>query len=223
MEKEIEMMNKFKSEYLIYFYGRVKHQGTISIIFEYAKYGSMSDIIKNKDIKMNIRICKDILEGLKYLHSNGIIHRDLKPDNVLIVNKDINSKICGKLTDFGSARMISLIQTNRTFTNGIGTPIYMSPEILNGERYSLPTDIFSFGIILYECYLFEKPYQDKKLFPHSWSVPQFIQSGKRLNKLDNINDRMWKLINKCWDENPKERPDNDYIIEQLQLEIETLK
>ena len=167
---------------------------------------------------MNIRVIKDIINGLYYLHSNGIIHRDLKPDNVLIVNNNIEAEICGKLTDFGSARVISMIQTNRTFTNGIGTPVYMSPEILEGRKYSTPSDIFSLSIIMYEAHLFEQPYNDKKKFKYSWDVPKFIQRGNRLKRLDNISDKMWEIIEGSWKQNPKER----LTIQQIKNEFENI-
>ena len=175
------------------------------MILEYAPYGSFTDVIQQQDLKMNIRIMKDVINGIYYLHSNGIIHRDLKSDNVLIVNNNINADICGKLTDFGSARVISMIQTNRTFTNGIGTPVYMAPEILNGQKYSLPSDIFSFAIILYESHLFTKPYQDKNKFKYSWDVPQFIQKGERLPRLDNMSDLIWEIIELSWKQEANDR------------------
>ena len=98
-----------------------------------------------------------------------------------------------------------MIQTNRTFTNGIGTPMYMSPEILNGEKYSLPSDIFSFSIILYEAHLFTKPYQDTEKFKYSWDIPKFIQRGDRLPRLDNMSDLIWEIIEGSWKQNPEER------------------
>ena len=98
-----------------------------------------------------------------------------------------------------------MTQTNRTFTNGIGTPMYMAPEILEGRKYSLPSDIFSFAIILYESHLFTKPYQDKEKFKHSWDVPQFIQKGSRLKILENMIDKIWEIIEGSWEQNQEDR------------------
>ena len=181
IDKEIEMMSKFKNEYLIYFYGSINHKGSLSMVLEYAPYGSFSDLITQKDLKMNLRVMKDIINGIYYLHSNGIIHRDLKPDNVLIVNNNINAEICGKLTDFGSSRVISMIQTNRTFTNGIGTPLYMSPEILEGRKYSLPSDIFSFAVIMYEASIVKLKAKVVTTIP-----TLFKTAYKPQNKTDNL-------------------------------------
>ena len=58
---------------------------------------------------------------------------------------------------------------------------------------------------MYEAHLFNKPYQDKNKFKHSWDIPKFIQSGNRLDKLDNMTDEMWEIIEGCWQQNPRER------------------
>ena len=124
--------NKFQNEYLIHYYGSVNIPNKICIITEYAPYGSILSMIKHQpriENKMVIKFMIDVSRGIKYLHSNGILHRDIKSDNVLIVSMNEND-ICAKLTDFGASRNINMLQTNMTFTNGIGTPIYMSPELL---------------------------------------------------------------------------------------------
>ena len=126
-------------EYLIYFYGIMNIPDKICMITEYAKYGSILSMIKHQpriNNKMIIKFMIDVSRGIKYLHTNGIIHRDIKSDNVLIVSLNEND-ICAKLTDFGASRNINMLQTNMTFTNGIGTPIYMSPEVLDGRKYKL--------------------------------------------------------------------------------------
>jgi len=88
--------------------------------------------------------CAEILVILQYLHSNNIIYRDLKPDNVMI-----DSEGHVKLIDFGFAKKLASNST-RTYTN-CGTIGYAAPEVISGSTgYSLPADIWSFGILLAE-------------------------------------------------------------------------
>ena len=125
-------LKKVQSIYIIRFYGTFVDKKGKSLVIQFAQFGSFETfIIKHKNIKFNLRICKDIIERLFYLQRNGIIHRDLKPDNVLIVNENIDADVCGKLTDFGSSRTINTIRQNMTLTKGIGTPVYLSPELLD--------------------------------------------------------------------------------------------
>jgi len=110
------------------------------MVTEFAPFGSFQDLMKKQpdnpiELKLTVKMLLDCAKGIAYLHDNGILHRDIKPDNFLVVSLDMNYGVNCKLTDFGSARNLNLLMTNIEFTKGIGTPIYMAPEILRKERY----------------------------------------------------------------------------------------
>ncbi|ELP92836.1 tyrosine protein kinase, putative [Entamoeba invadens IP1] len=139
-KNEVNMLDKFRSEYIVHFYGAVFIPTKLCMVTEFAQYGSLQDLIKHKnsndvDIKFRVKILLDASHGIKYLHENGILHRDIKPDNILVVSLNVDDKVNAKLTDFGSARNVNLLMTNMTFTKGIGTPVYMAPEILKKDKY----------------------------------------------------------------------------------------
>jgi len=220
LEKEIEILQKMNSLFIIRFFGVVKSSKGTGLVTELAKYGSFESLImKIKNVKFNLRVCQDIVNGLYYLHNNGIIHRDLKPDNVLIVNDDLGADVCGKLTDFGSCRTINMMKCNMTFTNGVGTPIYMAPELFIKQfKYSFPIDIYSFALTLYQSFKCNDIY-DNKQFPFPWNVIDFVQSGKRLPRLDNMSLGCWKIVSCCWDDDPTKR----LKIENLKLKMRKFK
>lgn len=88
-------------------------------------------------------IAMQILAGLREAHAQGVVHRDLKPENIMLSKSG-----AVKLMDFGIARLV----TATTATQGIiGTPAYMSPEQASGKRVDARTDLYAFGLILYEC------------------------------------------------------------------------
>lgn len=102
-----------------------------------------------------IRLTLQIADALAYCHANGIVHRDLKPENVL-VSRDGNAK----LADFG----IALLQGSRRVTYGrlsaeVGTPDYMAPEQVQGERGDARTDVYAAGVMLYEMLAGAVPFQ----------------------------------------------------------------
>ncbi|ELP91765.1 protein kinase domain containing protein, partial [Entamoeba invadens IP1] len=207
--KEVAMLDKFRSEYIVHFYGAVFIENKVSVVTEYAEYGSLKDLIKHKqsnevNMKLRVKMMIDAAKGIFYLHENGILHRDIKPDNYLIFSLDLNEKVNAKLTDFGSARNVNLMMTNMTFTKGIGTPIYMAPEVLNREKYKKPADVYSFAITMLECLIWEDAFS-KVLYPHPWCIADDVAVGKRPKTVDRLDATYQNVIKSCWEQDPQKR------------------
>ena len=100
---------------------------------------------------MCITIMNALLDSVKYLHSRNIVHRDIKLENIPIHTKD--NKAIVKLIDFGLSRKHGKLDGN--MTNRIGTPYYMSPEIINGS-YDRACDLWAIGVVCYILYLKDK-------------------------------------------------------------------
>ena len=83
-----------------------------------------------------------LIESINYLHVRNIVHRDLKPENLLLANAYDDSDI--RLADFGFAKKV-----NRPLSTQCGTPGYVAPEIIKGEKYGLGVDMWSIGVITY--------------------------------------------------------------------------
>ncbi|ELP89646.1 protein serine/threonine kinase, putative, partial [Entamoeba invadens IP1] len=195
-DKEVSMLDKFRSEFVIHFYGACYIPSHICMVTEFAEHGSLADMInKEKEIslKMKVKIIWDGARGIKYLHENGILHRDIKPDNILVITMEENVKANGKLTDFGSSRNINMLMTNMTFTKGIGTPKYMAPEVLNKQHYKKSSDVFSLGVTMYEALVWGEVYP-KNIFKFAWSIADFVTSGKRRECQENMNVEAYNIV-----------------------------
>ena len=92
-------------------------------------------------------------EGILYIHKRGIIHRDIKPENLLL--SDITAVERPVLADFGLARHLP---AETTIIGRCGTKGYMSPEILAGDPYALPADIWAFGTLIYALATSQLPF-----------------------------------------------------------------
>ena len=99
-----------------------------------------------------IQICY----ALEYLHKNNIIHRDIKTCNILVSH---NNYI--KVGDFGVSK---ILKKGKLASTVIGTPVYMSPEIINSNLYDHKIDIWSLGCVLYEMIMLKPPFNSKSIY-----------------------------------------------------------
>jgi tetratricopeptide (TPR) repeat protein len=156
---------RFKQELLLA--RKVSHRNVVRIFdlgeSEGVKFFTM-EFIEGQSLKAFIRkrgrvpaqetvtICRQVLAALQEAHAQGIIHRDLKPQNIMVDKSGM-----AHLMDFGIARHVDATGMTATGTT-LGTPDYMSPEQVRGEKAGEPSDIFSFGVILYEMLTGDVPY-----------------------------------------------------------------
>src|SRR5229473_4967443 len=107
-----------------------------------------------------IRIILQICDALAYCHEHGVFHRDIKPENIMIMEDD-NVKII----DFGVALLEGARRvTWRGLSGTVGTPDYMSPEQLRGERGTASSDIYAVGVMLYEMLCGRTPFEGENVF-----------------------------------------------------------
>lgn len=89
------------------------------------------------------------------MHENGIIHRDIKPANILLFRD--GDEVIPKLCDFGAGKIQN---PGRLAYSIIGTENYIAPEVTNWDGYSFSSDIWSFGVILYELFFYKNPFKN---------------------------------------------------------------
>lgn len=131
------------------------------LVMRWIDSGSLRQRLRTRSLSLReaIKLMGQIGAALMVAHSDGIIHRDLKPDNILFDRYDN-----AYLTDFGIAKDISNADGPTVTLNGmVGTPAYVSPEQITGESVSAQTDIYTLGIVLYECLIGEHPYKGNEV------------------------------------------------------------
>jgi serine/threonine protein kinase len=190
---------------VIRFVGSVTLLPRLSIVTEFAQFGSLDAASKARPFstKLKHRCLLDVARGIAFLHSRKLIHRDIKPPNILIVSLDPLAPQVAKISDFGSIRIIT--QSSAALSRGVGSPAYMSPEILRCEKYGQPTDVYSFAIVAWELLTGLEPFPEDR-FPSMWAVPQFILAGNRPAFPPDLDGtEMADLIKSCWVDNPVQR------------------
>lgn len=130
------------------------------IVMELIDGESLSTLLKRRDRPTTAdaaRIVHQAALGLAAVHAKGIVHRDIKPGNLMVSRK---GEV--KVTDFGIARNMEGGGRRLTMTGEfVGTPGYLSPELCTGEQATARSDVFSLGMVLYECLTGRVPFSDK--------------------------------------------------------------
>jgi serine/threonine-protein kinase len=136
------------------------------IAMEFLEGDSLEKIVQRRDelaLSKKIGFMAQICSALDYAHKHGVIHRDIKPGNIMLT-KDGTVKV----VDFGIAR---LVDTSRTQTGlMIGTPAYMSPQLLRGERADAQADIWALGVMLYELVAYQRPFLGDNPAALMWAI-----------------------------------------------------
>ena len=128
------------------------------LVMEYVDGPTLEDVLDNRGVLKLEDVLKwlnGICAGLDYAHNKGVLHRDIKPSNIMLHRDEMV-----KITDFGIARKMHNQMHKLTQTLRMGTPPYMSPEQLMGEYMDLRSDIYSLGILVYECFNGTPPFTE---------------------------------------------------------------
>lgn len=146
----------------------VEHGNSIFIVMEYLTGESYRSVLERRKLTTQraIEILIPAMQGVAAVNARGTIHRDLKPDNIFLCRNPDGKSGPVKVLDFGVSKLIDVEQTQiQTITEDgsiVGTPAYMSPEQVRGERdLDERVDVYSFGVMLYESFSGTLPFEGK--------------------------------------------------------------
>ncbi|NUN12565.1 MAG: serine/threonine protein kinase [Myxococcales bacterium] len=142
-------------------FGRTR-DGYLYIAMELLRGRPLSELLDNGPVPLEIiaHIIKQACESLAEAHTHGVVHRDVKPDNIIIIEKPWDKHFI-KILDFGIAKVVGHSVENANTGMRFGTPLYMSPEQILGERCDHRTDIYTLGVLLYEALCGTPPFVGK--------------------------------------------------------------
>jgi serine/threonine-protein kinase len=150
-------------------------------------------------LKLTMSIAAQVAGGLGYAHQHGIVHRDIKPANIMVLKDGV-----AKITDFGIARMrVSEVKTQTGMR--LGSPKYMSPEQVLGQRVDHRTDIFSLGVMLYEMLTGKAPFGGNSLEALMYQTVNTVPLSP-----SRINPGVPEMLDLILAKMLEKRPDNRY-------------
>ena len=176
------------------------HGDFFFISFEYFASQTLQEMIRKGQLAnvLFLKLLGQLASGLSYAHENHIIHRDLKPENILVNDDSIL-----KIADFGLAFVLD--ENNLTNKSSIvGTPSYMSPEQIRGEKLTPQSDLFSIGIVVFEMLMHYNPFTGKNLNETLNNI-QSKELDELLNKAEAIPDEFKPLLHQLLQRDRKNR------------------
>ncbi|XP_062514602.1 uncharacterized protein LOC134190184 [Corticium candelabrum] len=237
-EREIEVMRTMRHPNIVLFLGggRYHDDGCLFLVVEYMPRGSLTSVLRNSRMELEdslkMRFTIDAAKGMRFLHSlrPPRVHRDLKSSNLLVSQKWVV-----KVADFGSARLVKdegidqeavrgagpldvtapLLRADYQLSSGIGTPSWCAPEILTGQGYGTPADVYSFGIVMWEIWSRQIPFDDLTL-QSVLDLKTAVLSGVRPSvPLDEHTDYV-ELMRACWSSDSSSRPTFCNVVVRLE-------
>ncbi|KAK8846981.1 hypothetical protein M9Y10_019555 [Tritrichomonas musculus] len=146
---------------------------------------------------------------MSFLHKKHIVHRDLKPSNILL-DDDFQPHII----DFGLSKFLEKGKPTSSI-QPVGTRIYMSPETIKNSIYNEKTDVYSFGILMYEVVTNKIPYSNINGMTEYAFNFEVIEKNERPIFDESIKESIKNLIQLCWSKNPDERPTFEELFNKL--------
>ena len=227
--EEVRMARRITHRNVVRTHDLAEHDTVPFITMEYVKGASLASIITTRGALPTatiISIGKQLMRALAVAHGQGVVHGDLKPQNVLIGANGIL-----KVTDFGVARLIrnAVPERHRLVPSGeqmqvarvsgavVGTPEYLSPELLLGESASMASDIYAAGMVLHECLTGATPFQADtpaafmtRKMDSAMSAPARLTASLTIARSnddpDELTARLHRLIAAMTDPDPRRRP-----------------
>ena len=213
-EDEVKILKNLKHRNVILFYGTISALEDLDtfIIMELAEKGDLFNYLHKSDRKGPISITSQwrwLLHAawaIQYLHEEGLVHKDIKSPNFLIMADDTL-----KLGDFGFAARINESHPTR----GNGTERWMAPELVIEQTRSKKSDVYSYGIVVWEMQTGEIPFREKQ----GLAVVKALIFGERITIPSNCPPLMKKILESCLEENYTKRRTMKELLELIPQDI----
>ena len=200
--REAEIAGNLHHRNIVTVYDFGFQEGVPYLVQEYLTGEDLDRKIKRREhlsLPEKLLFLVQIARGLQYAHSRGVVHRDIKPANIRILEDDT-----AKIMDFGIAKLAqhqeSLTQAGIT----LGTAAYLAPEQIRGGAFDARTDLFSFGILAYELFAFERPFQGAEISAVFYKILN-EPAPALAEKAPDCPAELERIVQRCLEKEPEKR------------------
>ena len=199
-------------------YGVDEHEGRLFMSMEYIEGGTLREKLPFPKIDDALTIAVQIGEALQEAHSKGIVHRDIKADNVMLTAKGQ-----AKVMDFGLAKLKGSLKLTRT-SSTVGTLGYMAPEQIQGGEVDHRSDIFSFGVLLFEMLTGKLPFRGDHEAAVVYSIVN--EDHENIEKyLPEVSSELARILDKALEKDPADRYQTvaDFVVDMRRIRKQSTK
>ena len=212
--REASLMKKLRHPKFVQFFGVCMKDEPYYMVTELVKHGGLLYYLRNPPVRGNLKLsqlvnmAEQVAEGMAYLASQQYIHRDLAARNVLVDY----GMVC-KITDVGLMRSVSEADDSETKF----AIKWTAPEALLHNQFSFKSDVWSFGVLLYEIITYGRP-----PYPGltNKEVATKLVEGYRMPQPEECSDMYYNIMLKCWREEPENRPSFEGLLFELEEFLE---
>ncbi|XP_007898221.1 tyrosine-protein kinase SYK isoform X2 [Callorhinchus milii] len=200
--KEAHFMHQLDNPYIVRMIGICERE-CLMLVMELAEQGQLNKFLQaHKDvitITNVVELVHQVSMGMRYLEEKNYVHRDLAARNVLLVTQHY-----AKISDFGLSKAINAEENYyKAKTTGKWPLKWYAPESINFSKFSSKSDVWSFGVMMWEAFTFgQKPYKGKKI----QEVLPMLENNERLESPARCPPEMYELMKDCWTLNAADRP-----------------
>ncbi|KAM8873576.1 tyrosine-protein kinase ZAP-70 [Spinachia spinachia] len=211
MMREAEIMYQLSNPFIVRMLGLCNAEN-LMLVMEMASAGPLNKFLSsNKDtvtVETIVSLMHQVSMGMKYLEEKNFVHRDLAARNVLLVKQQF-----AKISDFGLSKALGADDNYyKARTAGRWPLKWYAPECINFHKFSSKSDVWSFGVTMWEAFTYGgKPYKKMK----GPEVMRFIDSGNRMECPTACPERMYTVMKECWLYKHEERPDFNKVEESM--------
>ncbi|XP_034002938.1 megakaryocyte-associated tyrosine-protein kinase isoform X2 [Trematomus bernacchii] len=208
--QETTVMTKLQHKNLVRLLGVMLHKG-LHIVTELMAKGNLVNFLRTRGRSVVnsvqlLHFALDVCEGMEYLESKKLIHRDLAARNVLVSDDCV-----AKVSDFGLTKVVSKAKSDNA-----KLPVkWTAPEALKKEKFSTKSDVWSYGVLLWEIFSYgRQPYPKMSLK----EVKDTVEGGYRMEAPEDCPPALYSLMRLCWEQEPRRRPAFNKLREKLERE-----
>nr|AZN18334.1 tyrosine-protein kinase [Channa argus x Channa maculata] len=211
MMREAEIMYQLDNPYIVRMLGLCSAE-SLMLVMEMASAGPLNKFLSGKKDSVTteniVNLMHQVSVGMKYLEEKNFVHRDLAARNVLLVNQQY-----AKISDFGLSKALGADDNYyKARTAGKWPLKWYAPECINFHKFSSKSDVWSFGITMWEAFSYGgKPYKKMK----GPEVMRFIEAGSRMECPPGCPERMYAVMKECWTYTHEDRPDFKKVEESM--------